>query len=893
MSDSTYGRPHRPARRREIADEVSAELEFHLEMRTREYIARGMSPADARDRALARFGDLARVRKTCREIGRRKDDDMRRREYLSELVQDIGFAMRQLLANPGFSVVAIVTLALGIGATTAIFSAVNAVVLRPLPYPEPERLVFVFNFWRGGLGSVSAGNFTDMAAEQRSFESLTAIQFSSFNLSDGSGAERVVGLRATAGYFDVFGVRPALGRGFRVDEDQSGHEQVVVLSHGLWTRHVGADPAIVGRQIRMNGLPYEVIGVMPADFDISGGTEELWVPVAFTPERKAMHDEHYLTVVGRLASGVSRSQAQQNVDAIVAGLRRRFPREAGGLVMRVEPFMAQIVGDDRGRLLTLLGAVAFVLLIGCGNVANLLLARGATRARELAIRSALGAGRARIVRQLLTESVVLALAAAAAGLAIAAWGTRSLVALTPPGVPRLEQASVDGTVLSFAFALAILSSVVFGLVPALRAARTDVIDALKEGGRGHAGVHRDWLRSLLVTAEVTLAVLLLVGAGLLIRSGIEAGRIRLGFDPGGVITARLALPEAEYTDPARVEATFLRLTEETGRLPGVQVAALTSGTPMAPGGGSNGLIPEGKPLVPDSIVNTQLRMITPEYLRAMGISLLKGRGFDSRDRRGAPKVMILGEAAAASLFPGQDPIGRRVVCCEPGPDGKSPDYKTVVGVAADVRSRGPASPVVAEFYLPVAQVPREAWTWVQRSMYIVARVESGDPATLLPALRATVARIDPDVPLFNMRTMNERLVGSLAAARFNTLLLTLLGAIGLVLSAIGIYGVIAYFVTERTSEIGVRMALGATRGDVIRLVLRQAAGPVAAGVAVGLLGSAAATRVLSAQLVGIEPGDPLTLAAVVLALLVTAIVASVAPARRAAGVDPTRALHLG
>jgi predicted permease len=849
-----------------------------------------MSPADARDRALARFGDLAHVRKTCREIGGRKDDDMRRREYLGELRQDIGFALRQLLANPGFSLVAIVTLALGIGATTAIFSAVNAVVLRPLPFPEPDRIAFVFNVWRGNLGSVSAGNFTDLSAEQRSFDTLTAMQYSSFNLSDGSTAERIVGTRVTASHFDVFGVRPAHGRTFRADEDQPGHEQVVVLSHRLWLRRFGADPGIVGREIRMNGLPYEVVGVMPADFDNSARLEDLWVPIAFTPARKAMHDEHYLTVIGRLAPGVSVSRAQQDVDAIVARLRVRFPKDDAALVMRVQPFTTQVVGDNRGRLLTLLGAVAFVLLIGCGNVANLLLARGAARDRELAIRAALGAGRARIVRQLLTESLVLAVIAAAAGLAIAAWGTRSLVALTPPGVPRLEEASVDGSVLAFAFGLALLSSVVFGLAPALRAARSNVTDALKAGGRGQAGGERDWVRSLLITGEVALALLLLVGAGLLIRSGIEAGRVGLGFDPAGVITARLALPETEYAETTRAEATFVRLAEEAGQLAGVRVAALTSGTPMAPGGGSNGLIAEGKARDPENVVDTQLRIVSPDYFRAMGIPLRRGRGFDAQDRRGATKVMVLSEAAAAALFPGQDALGRRVYCCEPGPDG-GPDYKTVVGIAADVRSRGPLRPVVAEFYLPIAQVPHEAWTWIQRSMYLVARVESGDPSTLLPGLRALVSRTDPDVPLFNVQTMDERIAGSLATARFNTLLLTLLGAIGLILSAIGIYGMIAYFVTQRTAEIGVRMALGATRRDVIRLVLRQAAVPIALGLAAGLLASFAATRALSAQLVGVERSDPVTLVAVIGTLAVTALAAALVPARRAASVDPTQALR--
>ncbi len=871
--------------KKNVDDEVSDELELHLEMRTREYIARGMDPAAAREAALRRFGDLENVRTACREIGRKRDQDMRRHEYLTELRQDVGFALRQLVAHPAFSLIAVLTLALGLGATTAIFSVVNAVVLRPLPVPAPERLVTL-----GGEYTIaSAGNYTVLAERQRSFSSLGAAQFSSFNLSEGERPERTVGSRVTASYFDVFGIPPARGRVFGADEDQPGREQVVVLSHRLWQRRFGADRAIVGRDIRMNGQPYTVLGVMPSSFDLTADSAELWVPIAFTPERKAMHDERFLTVVGRLKDGVTPEQATEDLEAIAAALRP-IDRANTNLHFRAVPFMEQFVGDYRTRLFVLLGAVGLVLLIACGNVANLLLARSAVRGREVAIRAALGAGRGRIVRQLLTESAVLGLVSAAAGLAFAWWGMRALVSLVPPGVPRIEQASVDGVVLAFTLGISILSSLVFGCAPVVRAARTSLSEALKEGGRGSAGTRgRDWLRSALVAAEVAFAVLLLVGAGLLIRSALELQRVRPGFDPKGVMTARLTLPLAKYPEPERVVATFERLAEEVARIPGARVAAVASNIPLVRTGNNNNLRAEGTPDEPEYGIESSLGIVTPDYFTAMGIPIVRGRTFDARDRRGSQKVMIVNQALAEALFPGKDPLGKRVGCCEREPDG-SRIYKVIVGVAANVRSRGLGEELRNEFWLPVPQVPDKAWTWVQRSMYVVART-SGEPEALTPALRRAVASVDPDAPLYSESTMEQRMEEFAATARFNTLLLTLLGVIGLILSTVGIYGVIAYFVTQRTAEIGVRMALGAMPRHVILLVLRQAILPVAAGVILGLVASAAATRVLAAYLVGVEPTDPLTLATVVAVLALAALLATILPARRAASVAPTQALQ--
>jgi len=878
--------------KKKVDDEVDEELAFHLEMRTREHIARGLDPAAAREAALRRFGDFEGVKNTCREIGRRRDSDMRRREYFSELRQDVTFALRQLAAHPGFALVAVLTLALGIGATTAIFSVVHAVVLRPLPVPRPERLAYVFGVWRGSPSNVSVGDFLELTAEQRAFSRLAAAQYSSFNLSAlaaGDSPERTVGARVSASFFSVFGVPPARGRVFGPDEDQPGKEQVAVLSDRLWRRRFGGDAAVVGRDVRLNGQPYRVLGVMPARFDFTADSEELWVPIAFTPAQKEMHDDHYLTVIGRLKDGVGKPQAESDLEAIAAGLRRSHPKEDSELRFQLDPYMEQLVGDYRTRLLVLLGAVGLVLLIACGNVANLLLARGAARAREIAIRSALGAGRGRIVRQLLTECAVLALVSGAVGLVLAWWGVRTLVALAPEGVPRIEQTALDATALAFAFALSIASSFVFGLAPALRAARGSVSSTLKEGGRGSAGMARDWLRPALIAAEVALAVLLLIGAGLLIRSAIALQRTRPGLDPTGVVTARVSLPIASYKEPERVTAAFDRLVQEAGRAPGVQSAVLFSQTPMTPRGSSNGLIPEGKPLVLESVVDTRMNLVTPGYFRTLRIPLVHGRALAESDRRGAQKVMLLSESAAAALFPGQDAVGRRIACCEQGPNGGA-DYKLVVGIVADVRSRGLGEEVRPEYYLPLDQAPPDAWDWIQRSLYIGVRGEGG-AAALTPALRRAVAAVDPDLPLYDVKTMERRIGDSVATARFNTLLLALLGAIGLLLAAVGIYGVVSYFVTQRTSEIGVRMALGATPRAVTRLVMRQAAVPVAAGIAIGLAGSLLATRLLAASLVGVGRTDPLTLTGVVAVLAAAALLASFVPAQRAARVAPVTALQ--
>ena len=871
-----------------VDQEVDEELAFHLEMRTRELIAAGMDPAAARETAINRLGDVARLKRACVDIGRKRDREMRLTQWLEEFRDDVRFAARQLAHAPAFTLVAALTLALGIGATTAIFSVVHAVVLRPLPFPEPDRVMSVGEDWQGRVSSASVGNFTDYRTHLKSFSSLAAKQFVSYNLAEGDQPERIVGGRVTHTWFDVIGIAPLYGRVFTADEDKPGNDRVVVLSHRLWTRRFGANPSIVGRVVRLNSEPYAVLGVMPPQFDITSDSEELWTPVAFTAAQMAEHDEHFLECIGRLARSVSVEQARAELRTLYPQMQAQYPGNNQVKLGVLKPFQETLVGDYRQRLLVLLGAVSLVLLIACGNVANLLLARGGLRAREIALRAAVGAGRGRIVRQLLTETLVLALAGAALGLALAWVAVPVLVASSPEGVPRLEQAGLDSVVLAFALGAAFLSALVAGLAPALRTARTDLRATLNEGGRGGTA-GRDRLRTALVALEVALALMLLVGAGLLVRSALNLQRIDPGFDPRGVLSARITLPEARYDNPTRLVRTFEELAERLAQAPGVEAAALNSQGPLVPGGSSNGLLPAGKPFSSDAVTQSALNIVTLDYFRTMRIPLKRGRLFTGDDRRGAPLVMVVNESAARGLFPGEDPIGKQVGCCEGGPD--NPRYKTIIGVVGDTRSSGPAEDAEPEFFLPIEQSPDIAWRWIQNSMTLVARSRTGDAGALINIARGAVRAIDPTVPLFQVRTMEQRMQTALAQARFNTLLMLLLGSIGLVLAAIGVYGVIAYFVAQRQQEIGIRMALGAKGPDVVRMVVRQGMQPVVLGIALGLAAALAASRLLTAYVHGVTTTDPLTFAAVVALLGTVALVATALPARRAVRIDPTRVLN--
>ena len=754
---------------------MDEEIAFHLEMRTRELAHAGCRETEARREAERRIGDLDRMRASLRDMGARRDGHMQRAQYLSELGQDVTFAVRQLLKNPVFAAIAVLTLALGIGGTTAIFSAVYAVVLRPLPIERPDRLYVVGEMFQGAPSNMSVGNYTDAVAGTTAFEGLAAQQYFNFNLvgrrRDRAGRRRARDRQFLRRHGHL--VRRSVARSPRTRTRPALHTSSC-SAIDLWRQRFGGG-AVVGRDVRLNGEPYTVVGIMPQSFDLTTDSEELWTPIAFTPEQKAMHDEHYLDVYGRLKPGVTIDRARAELEAVATRLRHDFPKDSGELRYATQPFVEQFVGDYKTRLLVLLAAVSVVLLIACSNVANLLLARGAARAREIAIRTAIGAGRWRIVRQLLTESVVLGLLAAAAGVALAHWTVRAVVAWSPAGVPRLEQTRVDPVTLAFAVALAMGSSVLCGLAPALRLSRDEPQRGLHDGRRGATGGGvRDRLRAGLIVAEVALSLVLLVGAGLADSNRYRAAHTSIRDSiRRGVLSARIALPASSYPEPARVIETFRRLTEETQRMPGVTHAAVSSYAAMGPGVGSNGLLPEGQPFDLKALIQSQLRMISPDFFETMRIPIVKGRAFDENDRAGGQKVMIISEALAARAFPGQDPIGKRINCCERGPND-APVLKVVVGVAGDVHSRDLARAPRPEFYLPIPQVPPEAWTWVQRTMYIVVRTD-GDPAALVQPLKAIVARIDPDVPLFDVRLMDQRLQLSLATSRFNTFLLTLLG----------------------------------------------------------------------------------------------------------------------
>jgi predicted permease len=704
----------------------------------------------------------------------------------------------------------------------------------------------------------------------------------SMTLSRDNAAERLLAGRVSASFFDVFQTAAEQGRVFTAADDVPGRDQVVVLSHRFWKGQLGADPAILGKRLVLNGRSREVIGVMPAAFDFTSDSEVMWVPAAFTPAERAQHDEHYLDVYGRLRAGATLAQARQELDAIGKRLAERFPNENATRSLTASPMMDVFLNESSDRLFVLLGAVGLVLLIACGNVSNLLLARGASRARELAVRSALGAGRGRLVRQLMTESLVLGLASATAGALLAKTLISSFVSAAPAGVPRLDQASLDGVALAFAAALGITASVSFGLVPAWRAARIDVVRALREAIRGAGGRHgRDLVRSSLIGVEVALAVILLVGAGLLIRSALEMRRLDPGFQAARVFSARMTLP-ASKPDAAVLWQTAQHIEDAVAAIPGVRQAAMSTAVPGF-GGFYNGVLPEGEVRTAGNARDSRSRFVSPSFMPAMQIRLVRGRAFLDTDRAGAPLVMIVNEHLADRLYPNQNPVGRIALCCNEHP-------KTIVGVVANVRANGPARPIESEMYLPLAQIDDEAWGWTRGNLFVVARTE-GDPAALGEPIRRAVRGVDPNIPIFSPMTMDERMSRTVQVERFNTVLLMLLGAVGVLLAAVGVYGVVSYFAAQRTSEIGIRMALGASRGRVLALVVRQAAVPVVAGVVAGAIGAAFASPLLSSQLVNVTPADPLTFAAGAAGLAAIAAVAALLPARRAAQADPARTLH--
>ena len=871
-----------------VADEVDAELAFHVEMRTREYIARGLDPELARARAIGRFGDLQRVNDTCRRIGEGRERDMRRAEWMQEMLQDARYALRQLARMPGFTAVAALTLAIGIGATTAIFSIVHAVVLKPLPFPEPDRLVRVYTHSRGNNGSTSAANFVAWRERSRSFSELVPVEYRNFTiLTADRPAEQVTGARVSADFFPALGIGMRLGRPFTREEDQPGRDNVVVLNERFWRNRFNGDSGVIGRTLRLNAVDHVVIGVVSSAADVMSADANVWVPIAFTAAERADSRKGYLDVFARLAPRISVAQAQGELAAIAKRLETELEENRGNGV-QVSPLADEFVGQYKSRLLILLGAVGFVLLIACVNVANLLLARGAARGKEMSIRAALGAGRGRVLRQLFTESLVLASLGGVLGLGLAFVSVRALKVMAPSEVPRLAEAGLDVMTVAFALGATVLSSIVFGIVPAVRTARRDLQGSLREGGRGSNVAARDRVRQLLVAAEVALSLTLLIGAGLLIRSGIRLQRVEPGFTTSRLFTAWMALPAAQYDSVDRVRQAFDRIVTEVRAVPGVESAATVTVIPMTGLSAQANFIPEGKADDPANSIAYNFRLASPGVFRTLGIPVKQGRDFDDRDVAGTPCAIIMNEAGARKTWPNENAIGKRI----PGPKDAAGQRTmcSVVGVVGDAHDDGLREPVRPQLYFAAAQAPAPFWYAMQRSTFLIART-SGDPRGMTKTLQSAVARFDPTLPLFDIRSMDERIAASLATGRFNTTLLTALGAIGLLLAAVGIYGVVAYFVTQRTTEIGLRMALGATPSSVLRLVIGQGMRPVLLGIVVGVGLAAAASRLLASLVFGVGTRDPMTFVAVPVVLGMVALAASVVPARRATRVEPTKALQ--
>jgi predicted permease len=804
---------------------------------------------------------------------------------MDTLLQDLRFALRALRRSPGFAAVAVLTLALGIGANTAIFSVVNAVLLRPLPFADSDRLVRLFTVSRQSDHDVySAANFRDARSLNHSLEETSFFDYGSFTLTGRGEPTQLQGVRVGQNFFQVLRARPELGRVFRPDENQSGQNRVVVLSHALWRQRFGGDPSIVGKTVTLNRLPYEVVGVMPEGFSYPEG-QEAWIPEEYDARFMSENSRgaYYMEVFGRLRPGVTVEQAARDLNAIGERLKQQYPGTNAGFGMTVASMRESTVGDVRPALLVLLGAVGLVLLIACANVANLMLARATARDSEMAVRAALGADRSRLVRQLLTESVLLGALGGAAGLVLAVWGTRFLVALHPAGVPRLAEVRVDGSVMAFTAVVAVVTGLLFGLLPAAQMARTAIASTLREGGRsGHGSRASARARSVLVVAEIALAVMLLAGAGLLIRSFVSLRSVDPGFRPARVVTWKLNLPQVSYETDASRRAFFQSLLERLRSTPGVESAAAVTTTPMSGDVMVLGVEVAGRPPAePGQMPTSEVAVATPDYFSPMGIRVVRGRAFGPQDRAGAPPVVMLNETAAMRLFPGEDPVGKKLSLTW-SRDSVQVGGE-VVGITGDVRQHSLDGEQGSMIYVSFDQAPLGRMDMVVRS-----RLPLG---SLTGTIKREVRALDSNLPIDQLRPLEEVVEQSISQPRFYMLLLSIFAAVALALAAIGIFGVVSYSVTQRRREIGIRMALGADPARVLRMVIGGAVGLAAVGVGLGVLGALAGTRLMTGLLFGVQATDPATFLGVSALLLGIAALSSWVPARSAVRVDPNVALR--
>ena len=810
----------------------------------------------------------------------------RRFGMLGDFGHDLRYGVRMLWKNKGFTAVAVIALALGIGANSAIFSVVNTVLLRPLPYREPERLVMVWED-NSKIGyphdTPAAANYIDWRDQNQVFEGMAATADVSFNLTGAGDPERFDGKRVSANFFKLLGVEPQLGRTFLPEEDVPGANKVVVLSHGLWQRRFGSDASLVGKSITLNGEGYTVVGVMPADFQFKRQDVGMWVPIAFTPQQAASRGSHYLEVFARLKPDVSVERAQAEMSTIATRLQQQYPEQNTDLGVSVVSLHEEVVGNIRPALLVLLGAVGLVLLIACANVANLLLARAAVRQKEIALRTALGASRLRLVRQFLTESVLLAALGGVIGLLLSVWGVTLLKTFIPENISQVKSIAVDARVLGFTVLVTLLTGLVFGLAPALQASRFNLNETLKEGGRDAAAARGgNRIRGLLVVAEVAVSLVLLVGAGLLINSFMRLRSVDPGFRTDKLLTMSVVLPEQKYPDHARRAGFYTDMIRRVEALPGVRSAGVTNWIPLVMQGDSIGVTIEGQPAPTGKPHIIVTRVVSPHYFGTMGIRLLEGRVFEEgRDRVDSPCVVVVGESVARKYWPGESALGKRL---SPGRPESEADWCQVVGMVKDVRQMELAAEPKPQMYFTYEQADLFA------PRHLVVSTE-GDPLALAGTVRKTVWEVDRDQPVSNVNTMEGVLSESIARQRFSTLLLGVFAGVALVLAAVGIYGVMSYSMAQRTREIGIRMALGAQKRDVLKLAVGQGLRLVVIGVGIGLIGAFALTRVMSSLLFGVSATDPATLVTISLVLVLVALLASYIPAHRAAKVDPLIALR--
>jgi putative ABC transport system permease protein len=804
---------------------------------------------------------------------------------MDHLKQDIQYAFRRLFKSPGFTLVAVATLALGIGANSAIFSVVNGVLLKPLPYPDADRLVGVYHVTEGQRAVMSGPNFIDATSAAKSLENAAAVSNTEITLTGDGEPVRLDVAGVSASLFNVLRVRPILGRTFNADENTPGKTDVVVLSHALWKGHFGGDPAIVGKHITLDGVSKEIIGVMPAGFAYPVA-REAWLPLKYNENFVSkQRGAWYLRVVARLKPGVTPQQSAAEVETLGKNLARQYPDANEGVGMTTFPLREAMVGDIRSSVLVLLGAVGFVLLIACANVANLLLARAAARETEMAVRAALGARRGRLVRQLLTECVILSLAGGALGLLLGVWGVAFLVSLEPHGIPRLDAVTVDATVVLFTFGIAILTGLAFGVVPALHATRGALSGSLKEGGRGAVtsrGGAR--IRGILVVAEMALAVMLLAGAGLLMRSFVRLQSVDPGFNPLQALSFDLSLPDAQYEAEPKQVAFFDQLLPRLRALPGVRAADAVMLLPLTGNNFNISFEVAGRPPISPALQPTmEVRVATPGYLSEMGIPLKRGRGFTDDDKAGTPRVVILTETSAQKFFPNEDPIGKTIKLGWGRGPGKPKAGGEVVGIVGDVKGSSLSEPNEPQIYLPYRQ-------WPVDSMSVVMKTTT-PPESLVAAVRQEVHAIDPNLPVSGIGTLEKIISESISQPRFYMMLLAIFASVALLLAAIGIFGVLSYAVSQRTREIGIRMALGAPGRTVVGLIVRQAMVLVASGVAAGTIAALLVSKTITKMLFSVAPTDPVTFGSVAAVLVAVALFASYLPARRATRVDPIVALR--